>query len=171
MSRLPLLIAAPRRRAKTPDLVGLGGFVVLSLAVLSLGAAITRTSVDTWYAALSKPPFNPPDWVFAPVWTALYLLMAVAGWRIWRCEPSPDRSAALTAYGLQLGFNLGWSFLFFGFRLIGFALAEIAMLLAAIIVTTALFWRIDRLAGAMFLPYVAWVGYAAVLNAALWRLN
>jgi tryptophan-rich sensory protein len=159
------------RRGKTPDLIGLAGFLLLSLAVMSIGGAVTAGSVETWYSNLAKPAFNPPNWVFGPVWTALYLLMALAGWRIWRWDQSPGRSAALTAYGIQLGLNLGWSFLFFGFRTIGLALVEIALLLAAIIVTTVLFWRIDRLAGGLFLPYIAWVSYAAALNAELWRLN
>ncbi|MDH3241556.1 MAG: tryptophan-rich sensory protein [Alphaproteobacteria bacterium] len=168
---MPLLSDAPRRRAKTPDLIGLAGFVLLSLAVLGLGGAITATSVVTWYPTLAKPAFTPPDWLFGPMWTILYLLMAVAGWRIWRRSSAPGRAAALTAYGIQLGLNLGWSFLFFGFRLIGLALAEIALLLVAVAVTTALFWRIDRPASLLFLPYLLWLGYAAALNAALWRLN
>lgn len=132
---------------------------------------MTATSVGTWYAGLAKPAFNPPNWGFGPVWTALYLMLAVAGWRVWRRRGAGGVRLALGALALQLALNLGWSFLFFGARLIGAALAEIALLLAAILATAVLFWRIDRVAGALFVPYAAWVAFATVLNAALWRLN
>jgi translocator protein len=147
------------------------GFVVLCLAVAAAGGAVTATSVGTWYAGLAKPAFNPPNWVFGPVWTALYLMMAFAGWRVWRRRRARDVRLALGAWALQLALNLGWSFVFFGARLIGAALAEIALLLAAILATAVLFWRIDRVAGALFVPYAAWVAFATALNAALWRLN
>ena len=147
------------------------GFVVLCLAVAAAGGAVTATSVGTWYAGLAKPAFNPPNWVFAPVWTALYLMMAFAGWRVWRQRRAREVRLALGAWALQLALNLGWSFVFFGARLIGAALAEIALLLAAILATAVLFWRIDRVAGALFVPYAAWVAFATALNAALWRLN
>jgi translocator protein len=147
------------------------GFVVLCLAVAAAGGAVTATSVGTWYAGLAKPAFNPPNWVFGPAWTTLYLMMAFAGWRVWRRRRADDVRLALGAWALQLALNLGWSFVFFGARLIGAALAEIALLLAAILATAVLFWRIDRLAGALFVPYAAWVAFATALNAALWRLN
>ncbi|NIR28387.1 MAG: tryptophan-rich sensory protein [Gammaproteobacteria bacterium] len=145
--------------------------MALCFAVSGIGGGVTATSVDTWYQTLQKPSFNPPDWVFAPVWTALYLLMAIAGWRVWRRARAEPRQAALTLFGAQLGLNLAWSFLFFGFQRIGLALLDIVVLLLAIIITTVLFWRIDRLAGALFVPYALWVAYATVLNAALWSLN
>ncbi|MDH4323405.1 MAG: tryptophan-rich sensory protein [Betaproteobacteria bacterium] len=150
--------------------VGLAVFVGLNVAVSALGGWITSTSVGTWYAALAKPAFNPPDWIFAPVWSALYLMLAIAGWRAWRRGGGAARRA-LTVYAVQLVLNLSWSFVFFGARLIGPALIVIAALLAAIVVNAALFWRLDRLAGALLVPYAAWVSFAAVLNAALWRLN
>ncbi len=147
------------------------GFAVLCLAVAAAGGAVTATSVGTWYAGLAKPAFNPPNWVFGPVWTALYLMMAFAGWRVWRRLRAREVRLALGAWALQLALNLGWSFVFFGARLIGAALAEIALLLAAILATAVLFWRIDRVAGALFVPYAAWVAFATALNAALWHLN
>jgi tryptophan-rich sensory protein len=153
------------------NLVALAGFVALCFAVAAAGGAVTATSVETWYAGLAKPPFNPPDWVFGPVWTALYLMIAVAGWRVWRRRGESGAWLALGAWGLQLSLNLSWSMLFFGARMIGAALVEIAVLLAAILITAALFWRIDRIAGVLLVPYAAWVGFATVLNAALWRLN
>lgn len=153
------------------DAAALVGFIVLCLAVAATGGAVTASSVGTWYAGLAKPAFNPPNWVFGPVWTTLYVLMAVAAWRVWRRRGEPGARPALGAWALQLALNLGWSFLFFGAQAIGAALAEIALLLAAIVATATLFWRIDRPAGALFVPYIAWVSFATALNAALWRLN
>jgi len=153
------------------DLIALAGFIVLCLAVAAAGGAVTATSVGSWYAGLVKPSFNPPNWVFGPVWTMLYLMIAVAGWRVWCRRDRPGARAALIAWGVQLALNLGWSFVFFGARLIGAALVEIVALLAAIVCTAVLCWRVDRIAGALLIPYVAWVSFATLLNAALWRLN
>jgi tryptophan-rich sensory protein len=155
----------------TKDLLGLFVFIVLCLAVSGIGGAITATSVDTWYQALEKPPFNPPDWVFAPVWTTLYIFMAIAAWRVWRRRWIEATSQAFSVFALQLGLNLAWSFLFFGLQRIELALAEIVILLVAIIANMVLFWRVDRLAGLLFVPYAAWVAYAVLLNASLWFLN
>lgn len=153
------------------DAAALLGFVVLCFAVAAAGGAVTATSVGTWYAGLAKPAFNPPDWVFGPVWTVLYVMMAVAAWRVWRRRAAPGARPALGAWAVQLALNLSWSFVFFGARMPGAALAEIAALLAAIVATLVLFRRIERLAGALLVPYVAWVAFAAVLNAAIWALN
>lgn len=158
-------------QAKRRELIALAGFVVLCGALSALGGLATSTSVGTWYQTLAKPPFNPPDWIFAPVWTTLYILIAISGWRIWRLPASIARTRALVAFGVQLLLNLTWSFLFFGLRDIVLGLAEIILLLLAIVVTDALFWRLDRPAGALFLPYVAWVFFATILNASLWLLN
>lgn len=158
-------------RPRGRDLLGLVGFLVLCLVVSAIGGAVTATSVGTWYQTLQKPSFNPADWVFAPVWTVLYILMAIAGWRIWRLRRTRASRIALLVFALQLGLNLAWSFIFFGFQMIGLALAEILILLFAIMVTTVLFWRIDRVAGLLFVPYLAWVAYATLLNGALWVLN
>ena len=153
------------------DGFGLAGFLLLCFAVSALGGAITATSVSTWYQTLEKSVLSPPDWVFAPVWTTLYLFMAIAGWRIWSQTASRARSQALAVFGLQLTLNLLWSFLFFGLQQIGWSLAEIVILLLAIIVTTVQFWRLDRLAGILFVPYAVWVSYATVLTTTLWLLN
>lgn len=157
--------------SRTRDTFALLGFVALCLAVAAIGGAVTATSVGTWYAGLAKPSFNPPNWLFGPVWTALYLMMAFAAWRVWRAKGIAGARAALAAWALQLALNLAWSFLFFGGRMIGAALAEIVLLLLTILATALLFWRIDRLAGVLLAPYAAWVGFATLLNAALWRLN
>ncbi len=153
------------------DVLGLIAFVVLCLVVSGIGGAITATSVDTWYQGLRKPPFNPPDWVFAPVWSTLYILMGVAAWRVWRLGPFETNRKALVVFAGQLGLNLAWSVLFFGLQRIDLALVEIVILLSAILASTIMFWRIDRLAGVLFVLYAAWVTYATVLNASLWLLN
>jgi len=152
------------------DTAGLAVFVAVNAAVSALGGWATAKSVGTWYAGLAKPAFNPPDWVFAPVWSVLYLMIAVAGWRAWR-RGSAEARRALVVYAVQLALNLSWSFVFFGARLIGPALLVIAALLAAIVANVVLFWRVDRWAGALLVPYAAWVSFATLLNAALWRLN
>ena len=163
--------AKGRRFRLSRDLLGLVGFVALCLLVSSIGGAITATSVGTWYQALQKPPFNPPDWVFAPVWATLYLFMAIAGWRVWRRAQSKLLWRALLVFAVQLGLNLAWSFLFFGLQRIDLAMVEIIILLFTIIANAFLFWRIDRLAGVLFAPYVLWVMYATALNVSLWLLN
>lgn len=156
---------------KRKDILGLVAFLALCLVASGVGGAITATSVGGWYPTLHKPAFNPPDWVFAPVWTTLYVLMAVAGWRVWRRVGHRLNEAALKVFALQLGLNLAWSFIFFGLQQIALALVEIGFLLLSIIATAILFWRADRVAGLLFLPYIFWVALATVLNASLWLLN
>ena len=151
-------------------ITGLMLSLALAFGVAAIGGWVTAGSVSTWYPGLAKPSLNPPDWIFGPVWTALYALMAVAAWRVW-WSLGTLRHRALAFYGVQLALNLLWSILFFGAHRIGWALIEIAILLAAIAATTIAFWRIDRLAGLSFTPYVAWVAFAGMLNAAIWRLN
>lgn len=153
------------------DLAALAGFVLLCFAVAGIGGLATASGVETWYPTLVRPGFNPPDWIFGPVWTVLYLLMAIAAWRVWRRPSSRPRSVALAAFGLQLALNLAWSLLFFGLRSPGAALVEIFLLLGAIAATAYLFWRQERLAGLLFVPYLLWVAFATLLNASIWLLN
>ena len=153
------------------DILVLAGLGIVCLGVGAIGGAITSLSVDTWYADLQKPPFNPPDWVFAPVWTILYVMMSVAAWRAWRRAGIKGGETAFLVFGYQLVLNLAWSVLFFGLKEVGLALIDIIILLVLIAFNTLLFWRIDRLAGALFLPYLAWVAFATVLHAVLWWLN
>ena len=153
-----------------PDIAGLAASLAVAFAVAGIGGWVTAGSVSSWYPTLTKPSFNPPAWIFGPVWTALYALMAIAAWRVWR-KLRTVRHGALRLYGAQLALNLLWSFLFFGAHQIGWALIEIALLFAAIIATMIAFGRIDRAAGFCFAPYAAWVAFAAVLNAEIWRLN
>lgn len=144
-------------------------FVILTLAVGAVAAVVTEPEIAGWYGALNKPSFNPPDWLFAPVWTALYVIMAVAAWRVWRIAGL--KSLPLILYFVQLALNFAWSFLFFHFHLIGVALADIGLLLLLIIMTAVAFWRRERIAGLLLVPYIAWVGFAAALNLAIWQLN
>lgn len=160
-----------RPRALRADILALIGFVLVCFAVAGVAGAVTADTVDTWYRALDKPAFTPPDWVFAPVWTILYAAMAVAAWRVWRKVGFAQRRTALGLFAVQLVLNGAWSVLFFRAHAIGLALADIALLWLAILATTLAFWRIDRVAGILFLPYLLWVGYAAALNGAIWLRN
>jgi len=140
-------------------------FLLLAFAAGFIGS---RFLPGAWYAQLVKPPFNPPNWIFAPVWTALYAIMAVAAWRVWQRRGA---DLAIRLWLVQLVLNAAWSWLFFGRHNLGGALVEIVALLALVVATTVAFWRRDRLAGGLMLPYAAWVAFATVLNASLWYLN
>jgi benzodiazapine receptor len=155
----------PKRAQRRPLLF----FVLVTLVVGALASVFTEPSIPTWYAALIHPSFAPPNWVFAPVWTTLYVIMAVAVWRVWRIAGT--KSPEMGAYVLQLIFNFAWSAIFFAAHQIGLALIEIGILVALILVTAILFWRRDRLAGLLFLPYLAWTSFATALNYAFWSLN
>jgi tryptophan-rich sensory protein len=130
------------------------------------------TGPDVWFASLRKPSFNPPGWLFGPVWTALYVLIAIAGWRVWskRTGTRADASA-LRLWWLQLGLNFLWSPVFFAARRIDIALAVIALLLVSIIGFIATAWPRDRVAALLFSPYALWVAFATALNAAFYWLN
>ncbi|MGZ8995892.1 MAG: TspO/MBR family protein [Rhodospirillales bacterium] len=163
--------AAMRPRSRRDALIGLAGFLATCFAVAGAAGAITADSVATWYQTLNKPAFTPPDAVFAPVWTVLYAAMALAGWRVWRKVGFAGGRTALGLFAIQLLLNGAWSFLFFGAHLVGVALVEIVILWLVIAATTVAFWRIDRIAGLLFVPYLLWVGYATALNAGIWLAN
>ena len=131
----------------------------------------SQAGPGSWYAALIKPSWNPPNWVFGPVWTYLYVTMALAAWRVWRRGGWTNRRTSLLMYLLQLILNAFWSPIFFGLQQPGFAFVEILLLWAAIVGTLVLFLRVDRLSGILLVPYLAWVSFAAFLNFTLWRLN
>jgi tryptophan-rich sensory protein len=165
------MVTGALRYGKTVEVAGLVVAVGLCVGVGALGSVWTAESVRGWYAALAKPPITPPGWVFAPVWTTLYILMGFAAWRVWRKARFGGASAALILFCIQLALNLAWSYLFFGRHWIGLALADIATLVCAITATAVFFARIDRLAAWMLVPYLAWVTYASALNAWIWVLN
>jgi translocator protein len=146
----------------------LGGFVVASFAAAALGGATTANSVRDWYPTIAKPTWTPPSWIFGPVWTALYAMMAVAAWLVWR---RAGWGGALIWFAVQLALNATWSPVFFGLHRIGLALVNIVLLWLAIAGTTVAFWRVMPTAGMLLVPYLAWVSFAAMLNFALWRLN
>jgi tryptophan-rich sensory protein len=146
--------------------------IALPLAVGGLSGYATAGGVSTWYPTLVKPSFNPPAWVFGPVWTLLYILMGVAAFLVWRHGlASEGVRLALAVFAVQLALNGLWSILFFGLQAPGWALVEIILLWLAIVATLVLFWRVAPAAGGLLLPYLAWVSFAAVLNASLWWLN
>ena len=137
-----------------------------------IGALTTQTGLSTWYTGLEKPSFNPPGWVFGPVWTLLYTLMGIAVWRVWRRGPGvPGVRAGVVLFAVQLLLNAAWSPVFFGAERIDIALGIIAALWAVLVATTVVFFKVDRPAGWMLVPYILWVSFATVLNASLLSLN
>lgn len=146
----------------------LAGFLVVTFAVAGLSGAATSGAVRDWFPSIAKPAWNPPDWVFGPVWTILYAMMAVAAWLVWR---KAGWSGALAWFAAQLALNAIWSPLFFGLHRIDLALVDIVLLWAAIAGTTVAFWKVTAVAGWLFVPYLTWVSFASVLNFTLWRLN
>jgi translocator protein len=144
----------------------------MPVAVGAISGALTAPAIRTWYRRLERPRWNPPDGVFGPVWTALYASMGIALVRVVRSDGHADeRRLAIGLFGLQLALNFGWSWIFFVEHDIGLALAEIVLLWLAIAATTVAFGRLVPAAGALFVPYLAWVTFATALNAAIWRLN
>ncbi len=180
------------------DWISLIVAILLPQLAGGLGAVATASSVNGWYRELKKPAWNPPGWVFGPVWTLLYLMMGVASWLVWRegsrksaetelkpasgtanDEPvprlalpaDPETRQALALYGGQLGLNTIWSLVFFGLRSLGGALAEIGALWTLIAITAARFFRLKPAAGWLLVPYLVWSTFAALLNGTIWRLN
>ena len=147
----------------------LAGFVGLCLAVGALGGWATARSVVDWYPTLNKPTWNPPAWIFGPVWTVLYVMMAVAAWLVWK--QGKGAGPALGWFFVQLALNCLWSFLFFGTQSPGLALLEILVLWAALAITIYAFFQRSQPAGLIMLPYIGWVSFAAFLNFSIWRLN
>ncbi|MDQ0511295.1 TspO/MBR family protein [Ancylobacter amanitiformis] len=146
--------------------------VGVCLAVGALGSLATTPKIPTWYASLAKPSFTPPDAAFPIVWTTLYVLMAVALWRLWQLHaPSPERRTAIALWIVQLALNAVWSPVFFGMEAIGAGLAIILALWLAIAATIWAAARIDRIAAWLLVPYLVWVSYATVLNAAIVVMN
>lgn len=163
--------SAAWRPSPVRQAVWLTALVATCLAAGAVGAGIGSTSVREWYPGLAKPRWTPPDWVFAPVWTALYLSMAVAAWLAWRRSGWPAARASLGWFGLQLALNVGWSALFFGMRRPGIAFAEIIVLWLAVAATAIAFWGRSTAATVLLTPYLAWISFAAVLNLFIWRMN
>ena len=150
------------------DVLGLVAFVLLCFGTATLARTATVESVREWYPALRKPPWTPPSWLFGPVWTLLYGMMAVAGWLAWRDERTKTTTVVFL---LQLLLNGAWTWIFFGARRPDLAFAGICVLWLAIVATIAASWKISRMAALLLVPYLAWVTFAAALNLSVARLN
>lgn len=146
-------------------------FVVICLAAGRLGAALTEPALETWYRGLEKPAWTPPDIVFPVAWTLLFLAMGIAAWLVWKTAERGELKLPLTLFFGQLIINVLWSFSFFGQRNPFLGLITLGALVLAVILTTVAFTRVSRPAGWLFLPYLLWLGYAAALNFAIWKMN
>jgi len=151
----------------SPDIVSFAIFVGLVIAAAAFGG---QWGAGPWYNALSKPSWTPPNWLFPIAWAVIYLMIAIAGWLIWD-RPHPNSGPLLALWGAQLILNAIWSYIFFGRKNIGIALADITGLWITIAAFTVLAWEVDYRAALLFLPYLIWVTYAGALNAAIWRRN
>lgn len=151
--------------------------LVLTATCLAVGyfsSLVTRPAVESWYPLIKKPVFNPPNWIFAPVWTILYVMMGIAGGLVWHEIDTPRKEEVkkgMLFFAIQLALNALWSYLFFGLKNPLLALFEIMLLWLMIYETYAKFAKINRFAGYLFIPYLSWVGFAMVLNASIWWLN
>lgn len=149
--------------------------LIISLAIpLALGGIaglFTASEIQDWYSQLTQPGFNPPNWLFAPVWTLLYILMGVSCYLIWKMPKSQARDTALKIYSLQLLLNFTWSFLFFVSHQISVAMLEIILLWMCILLMMGRFHKLNNLAAYINIPYILWVSFATALNIAYWQLN
>ncbi|HEX5612407.1 MAG TPA: TspO/MBR family protein [Burkholderiales bacterium] len=152
------------------NVAGLLGWLAITFVAAGLGA-IASANAGSFYGQLARPAWAPPGWLFAPVWTLLYLLMGVAAWLVWRERRFGETRVALSIYVVQLAANALWTWLFFAWRQGAAAFGEILVLWALIAVTMLLFWRIRPIAGALLVPYLAWVSFATALTFAVWKRN
>lgn len=152
--------------------LSLPAFILAAFVAGAIGSSATFDSVRTWYPTLAKPSWNPPNWIFAPVWTTLYVLMGAAAWRAWRASSAEGQGGpVIRAYVAQLILNALWSILFFAWHRPDLALIDILALWLLLVSFLVYCWRRDRVAAWLWLPYVAWVSFATALNAAIWHLN
>ena len=146
--------------------------IAIPLAIGAIGAFFTASSVKTWYVTLAKPSFNPPNEIFAPVWTSLYIIMGISAYLVWQKRHQIlNLPRTIAIYLIQLVLNLMWSFIFFYAHQIGVALFEIIALLIAVIINARVFYKIDKTAGLLFIPYILWVSFATVLTYNIFILN
>ncbi len=145
--------------------------LLLSLGVGAIAGIFTSKAIPGWYASLNQPTFNPPNWVFGPVWTTLYIILGISLFMIWILEPGKERNQAILVFSVQLLLNFGWSFFFFYFKMIGVALVDIVVLWLMIVIMLYRFNRLKPMAAYINIPYLLWVTFATVLNAAYFILN
>jgi tryptophan-rich sensory protein len=156
---------------KTIDIGKLLISIILPLSAGAIAGIFTARAIPEWYASLSQPSFNPPNWIFGPVWTTLYIIMGISFFLIWKLEAGKERNQAIVIFLVQLLLNFGWSFFFFYFKMIGLALIEIFLLWLTIVLMLARFYKLKPLAAYLNIPYLFWVSFAMVLNAAYFYLN
>jgi len=145
--------------------------LLLPLSVGAVAGMFTSQAVPTWYASLNRPSFSPPNWIFGPVWTSLYILLGISFFLIWKEKASKERDLAIKIFSIQMLLNFAWSFLFFYFNLIGVALIEIILLWISIALMIYLFYKIKPVATYLNIPYLLWVSFATILNAGYYFLN
>lgn len=146
--------------------------LVLTLGAGAIGSLATTKAIPTWYAIINKPSFNPPNWIFAPVWTTLFILMGIAFYLVWtQTRKHKEVKFALNVFVIQLIFNILWSVIFFGLKLPGLAFLDIIILWIAILFTIIKFNKISRAASYLLIPYLIWVSFASILNFSIWQLN
>ena len=145
--------------------------LLLPLSVGAVAGIFTSQAVPTWYSSLNRPSFNPPNWVFGPVWTSLYILLGFSFYLIWKENPSDNKNLAIKVFLIQILLNFAWSFIFFYFKLIGVALFEIILLWIIISLMIYLFYKIKPIAAYLNIPYLLWVSFATILNSAYYYLN
>lgn len=154
------------------DIIKLSASIIICLGAGFVGSIFTNPKIDTWYATIKKPAITPPDWVFAPVWTTLFILMGIAFYLVWRAGWSnPKVRTAMVIFLVQLIFNMLWSAVFFGLKAPLAAFFIIIALWLLILLTIILFAKVNKIAGVLLMPYILWVSFASVLNYKLWRLN
>ena len=158
-------------KSKIADGLALASFTGLTLGAAALGSVAHRKSPDLWYKMLRKPPFQPPAWVFGPIWTALYGLIATSGYRVWKSTPSQPRARALALWGTQLALNSAWSPLFFGARRKRAAFVDLLALLGVAAAYAETSRKVDKTAAAMVIPYLGWLAFAGLLNEEIIRRN
>ncbi|MFA5098800.1 MAG: TspO/MBR family protein [Candidatus Paceibacterota bacterium] len=152
--------------------VKFGVSILLPLLAGFIGSFFTASTVSSWYQELIKPSFNPPGWIFGPVWTLLYIFMGLALYLVWQSEiENKKKKIAISVFAAQLALNVLWSVLFFGLKNPFWAFAEIVLLWVLILANLILFWKIKKSAGWLLLPYLFWVSFASVLNFSIWQLN
>lgn len=149
-------------------MVALGGWILLSM-LAGVSGGVARP--DAWYDGIRKPRWNPPNWVFAPAWTVLYVTMGVAAWMVWSRREEAAVGLALGLFVVQLLFNSAWSWIFFRFRRMDLAFYELVVMWLLVLATLLAFWSIRPAAGQLLVPYLLWVTFAGYLNLTLWRLN
>ncbi len=163
-------MTAPHNKA-LPRLTSLLTSIIPVAAASVIGSVVTLPNIPAWYAFIAKPWFTPPNWIFGPVWTALYIMMAYAFYRVLRQDSSGGHRSTIMAFMLQIALNAGWSIAFFGGRSPLLGLIVIVPLCLSVAWTLVLFWKQDRLSGALLAPYLAWVLFASALTFEVWRLN